>query len=168
MLKTIIGRLLFVVVCLITLGALFYAEENWRGKHAWERYYRERVAAGDSLEWSAVAPAMVPDAENFAATPLFAELFPKPVQARLHGLQVLEGVGDWRQARVEDFAVFREGYLPTESGRGPRSSRRTEPRSVPPPFTGQDVMATLSKYDPVLREVTESSRLPRCRSCLPA
>ena len=34
-------------ICFATLIALFYAEENWRGKHAWEKYKREQEAKDD-------------------------------------------------------------------------------------------------------------------------
>ena len=78
MLKRLLRWLLITGASLVVLIALFYAEENWRGKHAWEKYKREREAKGDSFEWSAIVPPPVPDDQNFAMTPLFAELFPKP------------------------------------------------------------------------------------------
>jgi hypothetical protein len=39
-----IRRALIVLAFLITLPALFCAEENIRGKHAWENYRREAEA----------------------------------------------------------------------------------------------------------------------------
>ena len=33
-------RFLFGLACFVTLLALFYAEENWRGQRAWEKYRR--------------------------------------------------------------------------------------------------------------------------------
>src|SRR5207249_5543411 len=39
--------LLFGSVCLATLIALVYAEEDWRGKRAWENFKREWEARGE-------------------------------------------------------------------------------------------------------------------------
>jgi len=109
--------MLLAVGCAAAIVVLFYAEENWRGKHAWEKYKRESEARGDRFEWSAVVPPPVADEQNFAATPLFAELFPKPSgHPRLFDLpsSELRSVGgNWREARMEDFAVWR-GFFPDE------------------------------------------------------
>jgi hypothetical protein len=64
-------RLAFVFACLVTLLALFYAEEDWRGKHDWEAYQREAAARGEKLDWSSVVPPPVPDDQNFAFSPVW-------------------------------------------------------------------------------------------------
>jgi len=66
---------LIVAASLITLLALFYAEENIRGKHAWEQYRREAEARGEQLQWKEFIPKPVPDEENFAATPFIKSWF---------------------------------------------------------------------------------------------
>src|SRR5207244_3238450 len=38
------------LACLAVLIALFYAEENWRGKRAWENYEREWEAKGEKFD----------------------------------------------------------------------------------------------------------------------
>ena len=43
-------RFLFGLACLVTLVALFYAEENWRGKHAWEKYKQQWEAKGEHFD----------------------------------------------------------------------------------------------------------------------
>jgi hypothetical protein len=68
-------RALIVAACLITLLALFYTEENIRGKHAWEKYRREAVARGAQLDLIAFIPKTIPDDQNFAATPLIKSWF---------------------------------------------------------------------------------------------
>ena len=51
------------------LIALFYAEEDWRGKRAWEKCKRELEAKGEVLDWNAYIPPPVPDDQNiFKAT----------------------------------------------------------------------------------------------------
>jgi hypothetical protein len=70
-----IRRGLFGVACLATLTALFYGEENWRGKRAWEKYRRQSEAKGERLELAAVVPPPVPDAQNFALAQPFVDSF---------------------------------------------------------------------------------------------
>ena len=66
---------LFVLVCLFTLLALFYAEENWRGRRAWNRYRQELEAHGEQVDYRAFVPQSVPDEQNFAATPFVRSWF---------------------------------------------------------------------------------------------
>ncbi len=72
-----IRRYLFVLVCLATLLALYYAEENWRGRRAWNRYRRELEALGEQLDFRAFIPKPVPDDQNFASTPFIKSWFLK-------------------------------------------------------------------------------------------
>ena len=64
-------RFLFDVACCITLVALFYAEEDWRGKHDWAKFKHEREAKGERFDATGVIPPSVPDDQNFAMTPAF-------------------------------------------------------------------------------------------------
>jgi len=70
-------RFLFGLVCLLTLVALFYAEENWRGARVWNKYRRKLEARGEQLDYRAFIPKPVPDDQNFAATPFLKAWFPK-------------------------------------------------------------------------------------------
>src|SRR6266487_3108482 len=54
-------RFLFGVACFVTLIALAYAEENWRGKRAWQNYKRQWEAKGEKLTIAALMPPPVPD-----------------------------------------------------------------------------------------------------------
>ena len=72
--RTARGVLVGVAV-LVTLGALFYTEENIRGKHAWEQYRREAEARGEQLDLNAFIPKPIPDDQNFAATPFIKSWF---------------------------------------------------------------------------------------------
>jgi hypothetical protein len=58
-------RILVGIAVLATLVALLYAEEDWRGKRAWENCKRELAAKGVDLNWSDYIPAPVPDDQNF-------------------------------------------------------------------------------------------------------
>jgi hypothetical protein len=63
-------RALFGLGCLITLVALAYVIENWRGQRAWLAHRAEWEAKGEKFTIAALAPAAVPDEKNFALTPL--------------------------------------------------------------------------------------------------
>lgn len=58
-------RLLLTLAVIATAIALFYAEEDWRGKRDWERYKSELEAQGWVLDWSQRIPKPVPDDQNF-------------------------------------------------------------------------------------------------------
>ncbi|MBI2925680.1 MAG: hypothetical protein HYY24_08250 [Verrucomicrobia bacterium] len=74
----ILGRVLIGIAVLVTLIGIFYAEENWRGRRAWNQYRRELEAHGAQLDWQALWPKPVPDDQNFAATPVIKTWFDKP------------------------------------------------------------------------------------------
>jgi len=66
----LLQRKLFALACLVTLVALFYAGENWRGRSAWNKFRREWEARGVEFELSKIVPPPVPAAENmFEAEP---------------------------------------------------------------------------------------------------
>ncbi|MGD0539559.1 MAG: hypothetical protein ABSC03_18160 [Verrucomicrobiota bacterium] len=71
--KKWLKRIAFALAALVTLGALLFAEENYRGKRAWEACKKELEARGEKLDWAAIAPSAVPDDENFARTPFLVD-----------------------------------------------------------------------------------------------
>jgi hypothetical protein len=64
-----IRRVLIVLAWTVTVVALFYGEEDWRGRRAWNAYRKAAEGRGLSLEFRAYIPKPVPDEQNFAATP---------------------------------------------------------------------------------------------------
>jgi len=68
-------RGLICLVGVIVLIVLFYTEENWRGKRAWERYKHEVAAGGGTLDWAAYYPPAVPDDQNFFRAPRMGRWF---------------------------------------------------------------------------------------------
>lgn len=68
-------RWFFGLVCCATLAVLFYAEENWRGARAWNKYRQQLEASGAQLDLAAFIPKPVPDEQNFAATPFIKAWF---------------------------------------------------------------------------------------------
>src|SRR5512141_1877491 len=61
-------------VGLVVIG-LFYAEENWRGKRAWEQCNRALVTQGIALEWTHYIPAAVPENQNIFGVPEMVRWF---------------------------------------------------------------------------------------------
>jgi hypothetical protein len=64
-------RFLFGCACFATLVALFYAEEDWRGKYEWEKCKAGLEVKGEKLNWDDFIPAPVPDDQNFAMSPVW-------------------------------------------------------------------------------------------------
>ncbi len=71
----IVRRLLIVLAWIVTLVVLFYAEEDWRGARAWNKYRQELEAGGAQLDLAAFIPKSIPDEQNFAATPVVKSWF---------------------------------------------------------------------------------------------
>jgi hypothetical protein len=64
-------RFLFGLASLATLIALFYAEEDWRGWHAWNQFKHEWEAKGEKFDFASVVPPSMPDDQNFAFSPVW-------------------------------------------------------------------------------------------------
>jgi hypothetical protein len=82
-------KVLFVLAALVTLGALFIAEEDWRGSRAWANYKREMEAKGERFDAARLIPPKVPDDQNFAMTPLFAPIFDLPPEVLRQPLKLV-------------------------------------------------------------------------------
>ena len=57
------------------MAAIFYLEEDWRGKRAWEICKVGLKAKGEVLDWNAHIPPPVPDDQNFFKAPKMADWF---------------------------------------------------------------------------------------------
>src|ERR1035441_4262626 len=70
----ILRRILIGLAILATLIAILYAEEDWRGKRAWDNYKREWEAKGEKFDWQAFVPPSMPDDQNFFTAPIFTNM----------------------------------------------------------------------------------------------
>ncbi|MGA2173368.1 MAG: hypothetical protein ABSH38_00150 [Verrucomicrobiota bacterium] len=68
--RRILRRCFYAIISLAALVLLFYAEEDWRGKRAWEQFKQHWEAKGERFDWASVIPPPVPDNENFALAPI--------------------------------------------------------------------------------------------------
>src|SRR5258708_4717661 len=73
--KRILRRRVFALACFVTFVALFYSEENWRGRRAWENCKRDLESKGEVLDWEGFIPPPVPDDQNFYKAPKMADWF---------------------------------------------------------------------------------------------
>jgi hypothetical protein len=185
-------RFLFGLACFVTLIALFYVEEDWRGKHDWEKFKREQEAKGEKFDWQSVVPAPVPDDRNFAFAPIWVEsvkalLAPNrwrqwkyPDDGRTNFTDRLllntyhqytsadsdannPNPGDWQTGKLTDLKNW-QIYYRTPSQKTSRDfSTNDFPIATQPQTPAQDVLLALSKYDSAIEELRQAGQLPDSR-----
>ena len=67
----LLQRRWLVLAGIVTLIALGYAVENWRGNHAWTQFRREGEAHGERFTLADMIPPPVPDDQNFFESPIW-------------------------------------------------------------------------------------------------
>ena len=178
-----IKRFLFGLACCFTLLALFYAEENWRGKRDWEKYKREWEAKGEKFNFADFIPPTVRDDQNFAMSPIFdatrklaSRKWRDEHQNRqgsgwdtnlVDPLQIQIGsgnyndwptnVGDWRLAKTADLKEWQNYY------RWLATKTNEFPIALHPQSPAQDVLLALGKYDSTIQALRQASQLPYSR-----
>lgn len=156
---------------LVTLFVLFHAEENWRGKRAWEQYRKEQEAKGVSFEYSSVVPPPVPEDKNFAMTPLLKpllELNPPdvhPRQKNTNGVQHAQELNldpqpfsneqaavaelpKWRLGKRLDLALWQAAIFESTN-----FQHHAEKNGA-----AEDVLYALNRFAQELAELQEASR----------
>jgi len=103
---------LFCLVCLITILALYVAEENYRSSKAWVKYLQDAHARGEKLTVAELAPPPVPDEQNLAKTALFKQMmgdnhkFSDTLSLVSFAPDYRSGFGDWQKGRKTDLAKW--------------------------------------------------------------
>jgi hypothetical protein len=162
----ILRRLLITAAILATLLAAFYAEEDWRGKRAWENYKREWEAKGEKFDWQAFVPPAVPDDQNFFTAPIFTNMLNgKVVMTPYHS----DGSPDWHAEKdrigylggegrtsITDLKAFQASY------RNPAKANLVKefPITPQPQTPAADVLFALSKFDGAVEELRQASQRP--------
>jgi hypothetical protein len=176
-------RTFFALACFATLIALFYAEENWRGKHDWEKFKREWEAKGEKFDFKDFVPPPVPDNQNFAMVPIWVEsikatLGPKN-SLKLFGNYAengrtnftdrfymplaldedwpTNGWGNWQKARMTDLKSWQDYY------RKLAATTNLYPVAPQPQAPAQDVLLALGKYNETVEELRAAGQLPDSR-----
>ena len=156
---------------------MLYAEEDWRGNHAWARYKRELEAKGEKLDWKDCVPAPVPDDQNFAMTPFLAPLFqfnPKPLQPgqsiwrdtngnnRIHEfidtIKTPDHPGSWTERGMTDLSAWAAALDQQTNAAGVSGSKpRTRAEAA------AEMLKALQKDQPVFEELRQASLRPSSR-----
>jgi hypothetical protein len=122
-------RALLGLAIFATLLGIFYAEENWRGKRAWEKCKRNLEAQGEVLDWSAYIPAPIPDEQNIMKAPKMTEWFvrPKPGTAFTNELSAKFGYGMGPDYSNSSILVAQVSVVPVNSITGDGGHRVVRP-----------------------------------------
>jgi hypothetical protein len=177
-------QILIGLACPVLLVALFYAEEDWRGWHAWQQFKHEREARGEKFGYQSYVPAPVPDDQNFAMTPVVVSCYGQMIDHTGHEISPRNtnlvnrldisclreantgdhpDIGSRQKGTLTDLKVWQQYYRnPTIT-----NSWKYRPDEFPvapqPQSPAADVLLALSKYDPVIEELRKAGRLPYSR-----
>ena len=185
-------RFLLGLAGLAVLIALFYAEEDWRGWHAWQKFKHEWEAKGERFDMASVIPPTVPNDQNFAMAPIWVEsmkavLGPKnsrswfgnkfPDNGRTNftdrlALDIVRNNdwgneptnGNWAKGTITDLKPW-QTYYRTPAATNRDSTIETNEFSVAlqPQSPAADVLLALGKYDSTIEELRQASLLPYSR-----
>ena len=154
--KTLIWTgIVFAILAVLVL--IFIAEENWRGRRAWETYRAAAEKRGVKLFLKDFIPPDMPDAENYAAIPLIRDLFAKPKEGetppnpfKLPVAKLPDPPNDIKGRRF-DLAGWQEYFLKTKL-----LTEKTD-------SAANDILRALEKYDPALQQLRDASVRPKCK-----
>ena len=145
------------IATVITGGAAVLVGTNSAGRTAWERYSEEARARGVKMSLQELLPAPVPDAENFAAVPLFANLFSEDEAVRKKAAGALEirtqekapHLTSFREATLVNLPEWQAYYVKS----GDLSAASADPAA--------DVLRAIEhRFGPDLAELAEAERRP--------
>jgi hypothetical protein len=177
-------RYVLVVVGMIAFVALFYAEEDWRGRRAWQEYQQQLARRGEPINASQVVPAPVSDTENFAMTPFLAPLFefehgtqrwsdtnavaeiqafPREFSAASSEIKhdLVSASNSW-VPRPIDLKAWDLALQQTTNSRQ-KSETRAVANNVTAAQAAAGVLSSLAQYDRVIEELRTASRRPYSR-----
>jgi hypothetical protein len=179
-------RFLFGVACFATLIALFYAEEDWRGKRAWEHFKHGWETKGERFDLTALAPPSVPDDQNFAMTPIWVETIcacmgaergrtwygdkvaalghtnfinrlDMPTELPRPKLDARADTSNWQKSEKADLKAWQAYY------RKAATITNFFPVTAQAQTPAEDVLLALSRYDSTIEELRRASELPYSR-----
>jgi len=181
----VLRRILIALAMLATLVAILYAEEDWRGKRAWENYKREWEAKGEKFDWQAFVPPSVPDDQNFFTAPIFTNMHDDKIVMTPYGN---DGGPAYRpDASQTGYAIYRVHVTDLQAWqnyyRNPTNLHAVNelvmtngeflaqtnylnhatdefPIAPEPQTPAKDVLFALSKFDSAVEELRQASQRP--------
>jgi hypothetical protein len=135
--------------------AAFYILERQLGEYKWKAYQREAAAKGIKLRLADYETPAIPDAENYAAVPIFMNLFTPGVAEKTSKLLELPNLvprnaGAKRPTQL-DVTEFQQAFVQA----GWISSPGKDPAS--------DVLAALERLEEPLAQIRLASARPKTR-----
>lgn len=163
---------LFGVLASITALLLAHTLSDWQGRRAWEAYRAEAEKRGVVFDLEKLMPPPVPDAENFAATPLLRQYQsgnPEFGESRAkRGQQASDSPILLQDPRLKESWPNKQNWMLgqrwnlAELQSYYRSS--TNFPSWPTARTaGEDVLKALTRFDAELAELHAAAQRPRVR-----
>jgi hypothetical protein len=179
----LLRRRFLVLGCLGTLVALFYATENWRGRHAWQTYKRAWEAKGEHFDLASLVPPPVPTDQNFFETPLWDDLrwaaTNRPgtwwsesdeehrVIFSVYGpnSQRAPSTGSWTKAQRLDLAAWQTYYRSSNNLFAAHSGPPTNyfPVANQPQAPAADVLLALSRFNENRQLLIAAAARPQAR-----
>ncbi len=178
----LLRRRLFVLACLVSLIALFYAVENWRGRSAWNQFRHEWESRGVGFELEQIVPPPIPPEENmYEAEPWRGYKFQKVNGEIVYANSNIRSevwfdttgpdskqsprVTDIFTARPLDLTAWQKYYRGTNNVFATPEGSTTNyfpvaPQVQTPP---QDVLLALSKFDARLTQIRAAADRPHAR-----
>jgi hypothetical protein len=157
----------WLIVGILSVIVLFFAEERWRGKRAWAALQRETAARGESLELSSVFPPPVTEDQNFAMAPGVRELMGPKELPFYHGTRDKWPTFNWALQQSTDLAAwqtyFRRHPLTNPASATGMAGRLTFPVAPEPQSPAADIMLALSRYDSDLAVLRAADQRPKVR-----
>ena len=172
---------LFCLVCIVTLVALFYAVENWRGRTSWANFQREWEAKGVSFDVAKIIPPPVRAEENmFEAQPWTGFHFTRTNGVRFDNTNIqndtwLDVTGpnhnnapkgtDLFTARRVNLLSWQEFYRGSNNVFATVAGSHTNyfPVAESPQSAPQDVLLALSRSEVRLEQIREAGKRPAAR-----
>src|SRR5664279_5712592 len=178
----IVRRILMGMAVLATLVAIFYTEENWRGKRAWEIYRRAAEVRGERFDVDSVVPPPVPDEQNAFFAPIVADALKWHGSGRTDGSEAQDvdvvhqmnfniwrgdselypkSYGYWQKGRLSDLKQWQH-YFRDFAGT-PEGKTNGFPVASQPQTPAADILLALSCFDPALKELRQAFQRPDAR-----
>ena len=182
MLSRLLAHRFLALGCLVTIVALFYAVENWRGRSAWQGFKRQREAQGDQLSLANLMPPPVAEDQNFFNTPLWNDLHFVRTNDRViwsdtnWGNHVMfnafgpgngnaPSTGNWAKSQRVDLAAWQAYYRGTNNLFPAPGGTETNyfPVGREPKTPAADVLLALSKFSENRQILIASADRPQAR-----
>lgn len=160
-------RFLFAAACLITVILLFFTEENWRGRRAWQNYRSAAEAKGEKFSLASLAPPPVADEKNFALTPLLKAALDFDYTTTGAVWRDTNGLAHLQQIRADlppqsgkklDLGNLEKGtFTDLEDCRDFYRGNSNYPQPTAPGTAAADILVALGKFDGELKELREAA-----------